>query len=118
MPEKETTAKVAGFGWLFWLVIVGILGFFTYGNTLIGAFGAIAIAFITGFAILIGFAPIAGPFLYYFWAFPYLLNFSLNLTKLTTSWLTDVFMWYGLILSIVLTAIPTYFIVMFVRDRF
>lgn len=118
MPDTKVQISLSIGGWIFWIVVVGALGYFAYGHTMDGFFGGIVIGFITGFAIAVGLVPIFGPILYWFWLFPALRAFSLSITGLGMNWFTDLIMWIGLLFAVILTLPTSFFTLMLIRDHF
>lgn len=99
------------------MVAAMIMGYMAYSQTFNGALLGSFLVLIVAPATLLGFIPVVGPALLYFWAFPAEDHWARNILMMPYTWFDSTIMWIALIISIVFTALATFFIIGLIRER-
>ena len=110
-------SSLLGFGSFdgFFIVLFAALGFFAYHSSLTGLVVGALLTILQSLAALVGFVPIAGPILYYVFLGQWVQNWTLATAGVGPTWVTGWIFWYGLISSVIATAISSAFFLMWVK---
>lgn len=100
----------------FFIVLFAALGFFAYHRSPTGLVVSALLTILQSLAALVGFVPIAGPILYYVFLGQWVQNWILATANVGPTWVTGWIFWYGLISSIIATAISSALFLMWVKE--
>lgn len=103
LQEKKTIIVSVGSGSLIFLILVFILGFFQYGQTLSGGLATVLLAIVFALFAIIGVVPILGLAFYAYFSLTWLMPQLINFTGTSESWLTTIIFIFGLLLACLLT---------------
>src|SRR5437899_1906184 len=104
MTNQKTTSVTVGFGFIL-SIIIGVIGALIR-HSLWAGFAFFLLAFLVDFVALIGFVPVAGPFLYWYF-FGELQNALFKYAMVRPGFLAEIIFIFGLIFSIIYTVIGT-----------
>ena len=88
-------------------ILVGILGYFVYGNTLTGALGMVLLWIVMGLTSLLSIIPLVGFAIAGVVNKFYTMPAVLNLVGLEYTWLTTGMFWFQAIIGLIITIMIT-----------
>jgi hypothetical protein len=91
---------------IFFIILWGVLGYFVYGG-LDGALAMLILATLMGLTIFIALIPFAGVFIQAWFGWNILIPWVMNLTHLTTSWLTTIIFAVDIAMGVIIWIIMT-----------
>ncbi len=91
-------------------IVMMALGYFVYGNSVAGALGILLLTIGTELTILLSLIPFAGMFMAYIVNTTYTYPLIMGFTGLGESWLTTAILAIYTVMSVIITAATTWFV--------
>ena len=107
--EKKTITLNSFYTWMIWSILLGAVGYFTYGG-FDGFFAILLLVALLGIGILICVIPYIGILIYYLLYIPHITTAIATLTGIHPTLLTDLMVGIHVILGTLLCIALTFFV--------
>jgi Zn-dependent protease with chaperone function len=106
VETRHISIGISGY-WIILALLAFTLGYFQYGKDFNAGFGMILLSLALAFLSFVGIVPFVGFLIYYFLATLWLMPQVLTFVGLTSSWVTQLFLWLNFIGAIIFTVLTS-----------